>query len=129
VCSYRMMHLMKIDVPRSILFTPCDYLDPLGRYRDFKGIFTHSSISRHLNYRFVLMSITPLLMKIFRSHFSMACTWTVANIPQNYNSLGSWLGGKMGVRKKIVQKNFFSRNFSASFLTLYCRHLGSKTRA
>jgi hypothetical protein len=56
--------------------------------------------------------------EIFRSRFSRACTWTVANVPQNYNSLGSWFGGKMGVRKKnFSKKKFFSRNFSASFST------------
>jgi hypothetical protein len=37
---------------------------------------------------------------------------TVANVPQNYNSLGSWVGGKMGVRKKnFPKKNFFPAIF------------------
>jgi hypothetical protein len=40
----------------------------------------------------------------------MACTWTVPNVPRNYNSLGSWVGGKMGVRKKKI--------FPATFLPL-----------
>jgi hypothetical protein len=78
----------------------------------------------------VLLSITPSFMKIFRSRLSRACTGTVANVPQNYNSLGWWVGGKMGVRKKnFRKKKFFSRNFSASFSTSYRRHLGSKTTA
>jgi hypothetical protein len=57
----------------------------------------------------VLLSITPSIMKIFRSRFSRACTGTVANVSQNYNSLGWWFGGKMGVRKKnfSTKKNFF----------------------
>jgi hypothetical protein len=78
--------------------------------------------------RFVLMSITPSFMKIFRRRSSTACTPTVANVPQNYNSLGSWLGGKMGVRKKnFRKKNIFSRDFSASFSTLCRRHLGLRS--
>jgi hypothetical protein len=45
----------------------------------------------------------------------VACTWTVPNVPQNYNSLGLWIGGKMGVRKK----KFFEKNFLLStFLAL-----------
>jgi hypothetical protein len=63
-------------------------------------------------------SITSMFIEIFRIHFSGACTWTVSNVLQNYNSLGSWVGGKMGVRKKkFSKKKFFPCNFSASFST------------
>jgi hypothetical protein len=55
----------------------------------------------------VLMSKTLSFMKIFRSHFTTACTRTVANVPKNYNFLGWCVGGKMGVRKK----NFFPVTF------------------
>jgi hypothetical protein len=61
----------------------------------------------------VLMSITPWFMKIFRSRFSRSCTGTVANVSQNYNSLGWWFRGKMGVRKKNFSKKkiFFPQLF------------------
>jgi hypothetical protein len=52
----------------------------------------------------VLLSITPSFMKIFRSLFSSACKGTVANVSQNYNFMGWWFGGKMGVRKKKISK-------------------------
>jgi hypothetical protein len=56
----------------------------------------------------VLMSITPSFMKIFRSRFGRSCTLIVANVSQNYNILGWWFGGKMGVRKKnFSQKKIF----------------------
>jgi hypothetical protein len=60
-------------------------------------------------------SITSVFIEIFRSHFSGACTWTVSNVLQNYNSLGSWVGGKMGVRKKKFSQKFF---FPVTFLPL-----------
>jgi hypothetical protein len=72
------------------------------------------SFFRHYHNRvldqLVLLSITPSFMKIFRSRFGRACTRTVANVPQNYNSLGWWVGGKMGVRKK-KKKKFFPATF------------------
>jgi hypothetical protein len=54
----------------------------------------------------------------------------VATVYQNYISLGSWVGGKMGVRKKTFsKKNFFPLNFFASFSPSFCRYLRYKTIA
>jgi hypothetical protein len=67
----------------------------------------------------VLLSITPSIMKIFRSRFSRACTRTVANVSQNYNFLGWWFGGKMGVRKKkFSKKKFFFPQLFCIFLNI-----------
>jgi hypothetical protein len=54
----------------------------------------------------------------------------VASVYQNYNSLGSWVEGKIGVRKKkFLKKNFFPLNFFASFSPSCCRYLGWKMTA
>jgi hypothetical protein len=43
-------------VLRSIFLTPCDYLDPFGGYRDFRGIFAPLQYLGRLNSEFVQIS-------------------------------------------------------------------------
>jgi hypothetical protein len=105
-------------------FSPRPFIST--RYRDinFLGFFRFSPILTLGTLQAIQTSITSVFIEISRSYFSRTCTLTVTDISQNCNFLGSWIGGKLGVRKRIILKKiFFPCNFSASFLTLFCRHL------